>query len=170
MLRARLGDKPFRDYGSIISRLAAGPDRDITMRVAVDIFWDALGTRGVSWIGFYRKVRDRDEMVLDACRDKPACSPIGLHGMCGRSWKERRPIIVADVATLGANYIACDPKDKSEVVIPLFEPDGSCWGVLDADSYEVGTFLDTDVSGLTRAVERLGLSTPQMPPPPVLRL
>ena len=109
-------------------------------------------------------------MLLHARRDKPACSPIGLQGVCGRAWLEKRPVIVADVATLGEAYIACDPKDRSEVVIPLFEPDGSCWGVLDADSYEVGAFGDLDVGGLTRAVERMGLSTPQWPPLVAIRL
>jgi putative methionine-R-sulfoxide reductase with GAF domain len=170
MYRATLGEKAYRDYGGLLARIRTVPGRDATMQAAVDAFWDTLGQRGVSWIGFYLKSANSDEMLLGARRDKPACSPIGLHGMCGRCWKERRPILVSDVATLGAEYIACDPRDKSELVIPLFEPDGSCWGVLDADSYDVGAFSDADVYGLTRTVERLGLSTPQMPPPAALRL
>ncbi len=170
MLKATVGARAYRDYAGMVSRLKPVPDRAAMMQVAVDAMWETLGQRGVSWIGFYTKALDRDEMLLHARRDKPACSPIGLHGMCGRCWKERKPIIVRDVATLGPNYIACDPKDKSELVIPLFEPDGSCWGVLDADSYDVDSFHDDDVTGLTRAVERLGLSTPQQPAPYVLRL
>jgi putative methionine-R-sulfoxide reductase with GAF domain len=170
MIKATVGARAFRDYAGMVARLRPRPDRAATMQVAVDAMWETLGGRGVSWIGFYTKAEGRDEMLLQARRDKPACSPIGLHGMCGRCWQERKPIIVKDVATLGANYIACDPKDRSEVVIPLFEPDGSCWGVLDADSYEVDSFHDDDVTGLTRAVERLGLSTPQQPAPYILRL
>jgi len=170
MIKASIGAHAFRDYAGVVSRLKPAPDRAATMQLAVDALWDTLGNRGVSWIGFYTKAEGRDEMLLQARRDKPACSPIGLHGMCGRCWQERKPIIVRDVATLGANYIACDPKDKSEVVIPLFEPDGTCWGVLDADSYDVDSFQDFDVGGLTRLVERLGLSTPQRPAPLILRL
>jgi putative methionine-R-sulfoxide reductase with GAF domain len=120
-----------------------------------------LSPRGVSWIGFYIKTPGKDEMILGPRRDKPACSPIGLHGMCGRSWLERRPIIVHDVATLGKDYIACDPKDRSELVIPLFEADGTCYGVLDSDSYDVGSFETSDVVGLTHAVEHTGLSARQ---------
>lgn len=166
---------PIRDYDAILRRHALDARRPLpyaqdALRRAIDILWGALGSTGISWIGFYDKVPDADEMVLVCREPKPACSPIGLHGMCGRCWKERKPIIIRDVATLGANYIACDPKDKSELVIPLFEPDGSCWGVLDADSYDVDSFHDDDVTGLTRAVERLGLSTPQRPAPYVLRL
>ena len=170
MFKATVGARAFRDYAGIVSRLKPLPDRAAMMQLAVDAMWDTLGGRGVSWIGFYTKAEGGDEMLLQARRDKPACSPIGLHGMCGRCWQERKPIIVRDVATLGANYIACDPKDRSELVIPLFEPDGSCWGVLDADSHDTDSFHDDDVTGLTRAVERLGLSTPQHPAPYILRL
>jgi putative methionine-R-sulfoxide reductase with GAF domain len=169
MIKASVGERAFRDYAGMVSRLKPGPDREATMRLAVDAMWDTLGARGVSWIGFYLKVSGKDEMILGPRRDKPACSPIGLHGMCGRCWQEKKPIIVRNVATLGDNYIACDPKDKSELVIPLFEPDGSCWGVLDADSYDVDSFQEFDVGGLIRAVERLGLSTPQRPAPATLR-
>jgi putative methionine-R-sulfoxide reductase with GAF domain len=170
MIKASVGERAYRDYAGMVSRLKPGPDREMTMRLAVDAMWDTLGSRGVSWIGFYLKVSGKDEMVLGPRRDKPACSPIGLHGMCGHCWQEKKPIIVRDVATLGSNYIACDPKDKSELVIPLFEPDGSCWGVLDADSYDVDSFQEFDVGGLTRAVERAGLSTPQRPAPVLLRM
>jgi L-methionine (R)-S-oxide reductase len=140
------------------------------MQQAVDAMWEALGSRGISWIGFYLKVPGKDEMVLGPRRDKPACSPIGLHGMCGRCWKERRPIIVQDVATLGEGYIACDPHDRSELVIPLLEPDGSCWGVLDADSYDQGSFDESDALGLRQAAERAGLSRPQPVPARALNL
>jgi putative methionine-R-sulfoxide reductase with GAF domain len=99
-----------------------------------------------------------DEMLLDACRDKPACSPIGLHGACGRSWQEQRSLVVRDVRSLGAGYIACDPRDLSEVVVPLFERDGSCWGVLDADSYEVGSFTESDALSLAMLMVEAGLS------------
>lgn len=155
---------PRRDYASLLdlfppeSRLLPAHLREDRMRLVIDALWSALGNRGVSWIGFYTKHPARDEMILGPRRDKPACSPLGLHGMCGRCWMERRPIVVADVATLGKNYIACDPKDRSEVVIPVFESDGHCWGVLDADSYDVGSFEIADVIGLSTLVEHAGLS------------
>ena len=145
-----------RDYAGLSPHAPAG--RDERMRAAVDALWEHLSPRGVSWIGFYLKVDGREEMVLGPRRDKPACSPIGLHGVCGRSFLAGRPIVVRDVAMLGGGYIACDPRDRSEAVIPLFEHDGSCWGVLDADSYDAGAFDEIDVEGLTGFVERLGLS------------
>jgi putative methionine-R-sulfoxide reductase with GAF domain len=47
------------------------------------------------------------------------------------------------------------------VVIPLLNADGSCWGVLDADSFEVGAFDDADVAGLTRVLQAAGLTAPR---------
>ena len=45
-------------------------------------------------------------------------------------------MIVSDVHNLGAGYVACDPREQSEVVIPC-RTDGSTWGVLDLDSYPI---------------------------------
>lgn len=156
-----------RDYAGLVLRLGGNrfkplrnSPRTVIMDAAIDALWKALGPTGVSWIGFYLKEDSSDDLVLGPRRDKPACSPIALHGLCGRCYLERRPIIVRDVVVLGENYIACDPRDRSEVVIPLLAADGSCWGVLDADSHDVGAFAAADAAGLTEVVELLGLSTP----------
>jgi putative methionine-R-sulfoxide reductase with GAF domain len=66
--------------------------------------------------------------------------------------------VVRDVRDLGEDYIACDPRDLSEVVVPLLEPDGACWGVLDADSRAVGSFDTDDAAGLARVMRAAGLS------------
>ncbi|TVS08318.1 MAG: GAF domain-containing protein [Phycisphaerales bacterium] len=170
-----------RDYTPVLSRsLSSAPSepaeltRERAMKLAVDLLWEAFGGdgpgRGVSWIGFYGIEADAESMVLLERRDKPACSPIGMQGMCGRGYLDRRPILIDDVRTLGENYIACDPRDLSEIVVPLFENDGSCWGVLDGDSYETGAFSEADVEGMTALMERLGLSVPGDERPGVLRV
>ncbi len=131
------------------------------MCALVDALWAGLSQTGVSWVGFYLH-EGNDELVLGPSRNKPACSPIGLHGACGRAFRERRPLVVRDVADLGESYVACDPRDRSEVVIPLFEPDGTCWGVLDLDSFDVGSFDQTDVDGLLRLLQAGELTTPNV--------
>lgn len=130
------------------------------MTALADALWDAFAEAGYSWVGFYTIAPGADEMILGPRRDKPACSPIGLHGMCGYCWKERRCVVVRDVRAIGESYVACDPRDMAEVVVPLLEPDGSCWGVLDADSFEVGAFTEADALGLAALVVRAGLSEP----------
>jgi putative methionine-R-sulfoxide reductase with GAF domain len=107
-----------------------------------------------------REREDDDQMTLVCREPKPACSPIGLHGMCGRGMLDRRPLVIADVRTLGPNYIACDPKDQSELVIPLLGQDGSCDAVLDVDSWDLASFDDLDAAGMTRVLLALGLTSP----------
>lgn len=147
-----------RPYEDLVKRFGnMRGTRDERMRVFVDLAWEALQATGVSWVGIYLH-QGRDELVLGPRRDKPACSPIGLHGACGRAFVSGQPLVVRDVAELGASYIACDPRDRSEVVVPLFEESGECWGVLDLDSYDVGAFTDEDVSGLTLLLRTAGLT------------
>jgi len=149
--------RPQRDYASIARSLSTiEGDRDARMRAAADALWDALSHLGVSWIGFY--LGEEERMVLGPARDKPACSPIELHGMCGLSYRTKEAIVVRDVRTLGNDYIACDPRDLSEVVVPLFDADGTCWGVLDADSYDVGAFDAADAVALAEIMALAGLS------------
>lgn len=148
--------------------------RDERMLAAVDAIWDTCGhdrpgnSRRVSWVGFYIKSQGTDEMTLGPRRDKPACSPIGLHGACGRCFKSGRSLVVSDVASLGEGYIACDPRDKSEVVAPCLNPDGSAWGVLDLDSYEIGAFSAADAIALERLLVEAGLSAPATAAPAIV--
>ncbi len=149
-----------RRYDEIATRLTpAGPPEQRMQRV-VDVLWEALHEQGVSWVGFYLDVPgapDEQRLVLGPRRDKPACSPIGLHGVCGQSLTSRKTRIVRDVADLGPNYIACDPRDRSEIVVPLIDHDGTCRAVLDLDSWEVGAFDEHDERGLRTVLEAAGL-------------
>jgi putative methionine-R-sulfoxide reductase with GAF domain len=147
-----------RDYLQIASNLRCTGDRVSRMHTAVDALWNALKDTGVSWVGFYVH-EGGEELVLAARRDRPACSPIGMHGACGQVWRSRKPLVVRDVKELGANYIACDPRDRSEIVIPCLEADGTCWGVLDLDSHDVDSFGEADVGGLIAVLRAAGLTT-----------
>ncbi|MEL6796097.1 MAG: GAF domain-containing protein [Planctomycetota bacterium] len=151
-----------RDYGRIRSvlrdRVDDGMTRDERMRVAVDVFWEHLSPTGISWIGFYTLEPGASEMLLGPRRDKPACSPIGLHGACGRSATTKTTLVVTHVKNLGEGYVACDPKDTSELVIPCVNPDGTCWGVLDADSFDEGSFNENDARELASILNDIGLS------------
>lgn len=130
------------------------------MSLVVDALWERFGGRGVSWVGFYLDQPDQPgdvRMILGPCRDKPACSPIGMHGACGQALRSRQTLIVRDVKDLGSNYIACDPRDRSEIVVPLVDASGRAWAVLDVDSWEVGSFDQSDDAGLRLVLTRAGL-------------
>lgn len=128
----------------------------------MDALWEAFAVEGVSWVGFYVDHPDQADdrrLILGPCRDKPACSPIGLHGACGKAILAREVLIVRDVAELGEEYIACDPRDRSEIVVPLIDERDSCWGVLDVDSWEVGAFDEADARGLIDLLVASGLTS-----------
>jgi len=146
-----------RAYETVLKRIEKRDDQRARMQTVVNLLWEDLHPTGVSWVGFYVH-EGGEELVLGPCRDKPACSPIGLHGVCGRAFRERRPIVVEDVAALGDNYIACDPRDRSEVAVPLLRGDGSCWAVLDLDSHQVGSFSDEDAVNLEAVLRAAGLT------------
>lgn len=147
-----------RSYDQVIERVSPAGARELRMQQVADALWEALRDTGVSWLGFYIH-EGGDELILGPRHPKPACSPIGLHGACGRCFRGKVSVIVWDVRDLGENYIACDPRDQSEVVVPCLDADGTCWAVLDLDSHSVGSFNDEDVAGLTGVLRAAGLTT-----------
>jgi putative methionine-R-sulfoxide reductase with GAF domain len=149
-----------RPYDEIAGSMAASGTREQRMQSVADALWEALNDKGVSWVGFYvdRPGQPDDQrLLLGPCRNKAACSPIGLHGVCGQAVRFRRSRIVPDVADLGTEYIACDPEDRSEIAVPLVDDKGTCWAVLDLDSRDVGAFDETDEQGLYRVLRAAGL-------------
>lgn len=131
------------------------------MNIFIAAAWPRLKDHGVSWIGFYladTPMPNTSCMLLAARQPKPACSPIGLHGACGHSFKSSKPLVVADVAQLGPDYIACDPRDKSELVVPCLESAGNAWGVIDLDSYDIGSFDQSDALHVANLLKVAGLS------------
>lgn len=154
-----------RAYDALVEHLRgahavtnANATRESRLQAFCDALWPALAPTGVSWLGFYTAREGDAEMILAARRDKPACSPIGMHGACGRCFLSKQPLVVRDVKDLGTNYVACDPRDASEVVVPCFDADGAAWGVLDLDSWDVGSFTEEDAQWLTRCLIAAGLS------------
>ena len=156
-----------RDYNAIRATVRAAVEDSMDaagrMRVVVDALWNSLHSTGVSWVGFYLdqpgEFKD-SRLVLGPCRNKPACSPIGLYGLCGKALTTKRTCIVDDVRTLGSSYIACDPRDLSEIVVPLVESSGECWAVLDLDSWETAAFSESDDAGLRQVLQAAGLMSP----------
>ena len=80
-----------RDYAAITRALPANIQTmslEQRMRAVADALWNALHDKGVSWVGFYVDHSDQPDdqrLILGPCRNKPACSPIGLHGVCGQT-------------------------------------------------------------------------------------
>ncbi len=153
--------RPWSELHSRAAAMALLPDRDDRMRAFIQLVWGCMAPTGISWVGFYVDnpgAVDSERLTLAAREPGPACSPIGLHGACGRSLVSGESVVVQNVRDLGAAYIACDPRDQSEIVVPCLGADGAPWGVLDLDSHEIGSFCSNDGDALVYLLKLAGLS------------
>jgi GAF domain-containing protein len=105
------------------------------------------------WAGFYRVVRG--ELVIGPYQGTLGCLRIPFsRGVCGACARNRETVVVDDVHRF-QDHIACDPRSRSEIVVPVFDRDGRLRAVLDVDSTELGAFDETDRNHLERLVLRL---------------
>ena len=104
-------------------------------------------TFGFFWVGFY--LVKGDELVLGPFQGTIACTRIQFgKGVCGTAWKEKRTIVVPDVACF-PGHIACSSASKSEIVVPIFLHERVA-GVLDIDSDTLNTFDLVDAHHLEK--------------------
>ena len=102
--------------------------------------------------GFY--LFDGKELILGPFQGGVSCVHITLgKGVCGESAEKKETIIVDDV-TQHANYISCDSRAKSEIVVPMVK-DGRLLGVLDLDSALTGDYDKVDREYLEKFVQIL---------------
>ena len=94
------------------------------------------------WTGFYRVIGD--ELLLGPFQGPVACMPIPFgRGVCGTAWLRQQTVVVPDVDQF-PGHIACSSQSRSEIVVPVFGPDGKVTAVLDIDSDQLATFDDVD--------------------------
>ena len=103
------------------------------------------------WTGFYR--RFGDVLVVGPYIGTVGCLeiPIG-RGVCGTAAAQLNTLIVPDV-TKFPGHIACDPRSRSEIVVPVFGRDHELIAVLDVDSDRLAAFDEEDQRGLERICE-----------------
>ena len=100
------------------------------------------------WTGFYRVCGDR--LVVGPYIGTVGCLQIEFgRGVCGTAAAKKETVIVPDVQAF-PGHIACDARSKSEIVVPVFAPDGELIAVLDVDSDHPDAFDDEDRAGLER--------------------
>jgi GAF domain-containing protein len=101
---------------------------------------------GFFWVGFY--LRKGEQLVLGPFQGPLACTRIDFDsGVCGHAFTTRETVIVPNVDEF-PGHIACSSDSKSEIVVPIYGPDGSVFGVLDVDSDKLADFSDADAAGL----------------------
>jgi L-methionine (R)-S-oxide reductase len=101
-----------------------------------------------SWTGFY--LLSKNELIVGPYQGPLACQLLEKNrGVCWKSINEQQSIIVPDVHKF-TGHIACDPRSKSEIVIPVKNSKKEIIGVLDVDSNRFENFDETDAFHLER--------------------
>ena len=105
---------------------------------------------GWLWVGFY--LVKQDDLVLGPFQGPVACTRIKKgRGVCGKSWEEKKTLIVADVDKF-PGHIACSSLSRSEIVIPIFKNE-EVIAILDADSDTLDHFDKTDKKYLEEIIQ-----------------
>lgn len=110
------------------------------------------------WVGFYIADEPKKELVLGPFAGEPTVhTRINFgQGICGQAAERRRMFLVPDI-TKETNYLACSPKVKSEIVIPVFKRN-KIVGELDIDSHVISAFTAEDkkfLEGISKMVAEL---------------
>ena len=102
--------------------------------------------------GFY--LFDGNGLILGPFQGGVSCVRIALgKGVCGESAASRQSVIVGDVKNY-SNYISCDSKALSEIVVPMVKK-GQLLAVLDLDSSVLDDYDEIDQKYLEEFVSIL---------------
>lgn len=127
-------------------------ERDVVANMANVAAILGHGLAGINWVGFYRT--EGPELVLGPFSGMPACVRIARgRGVCGTAWERAETLVVDDVLAF-PGHIACDPRSRSEVVVPL-QVGGVVRGVLDCDAPVPGRFGPLEQGFLERVAEQV---------------
>jgi L-methionine (R)-S-oxide reductase len=108
---------------------------------------------GFFWVGFYLLKEGR--LMVGPYQGPLACLELEKNkGVCWAGINQDQTIVVEDVHRF-PGHIACDSRSKSEIVVPVKNPDNKIIGVLDIDSSLLANFDKTDAVHLENIVRSL---------------
>ena len=103
-----------------------------------------------SWAGFY--LLQNNELIVGPYQGPVACQILEKdRGVCWKGINDQKNIIVPDVRKF-PGHIACDPRSRSEIVIPVKNNKKEIIGVLDIDCNKPDNFDETDASQLEKII------------------
>ena len=99
------------------------------------------------WTGFYRVVAPQ-LLKIGPYQGGHGCLVIPFdRGVCGAAAREGKTQLVADVDAF-PGHIACASSTQSEVVLPVWDGNGTLIAVLDIDSNQPDAFTQDDANAL----------------------
>ena len=104
------------------------------------------------WTGVY--VLIDGNLIVRSYQGPVACQKLRNGGVCWAAINSGDTVIVDNVEEF-PGHIACNAASKSEIVIPLRDPEGRIFGCLDVDSDQLGAFDREDEAGLKKILSLL---------------
>lgn len=131
-------------------------ERNLTARMVTMICLLHQAFEDYFWTGFYLVDPEKsEELVIGPYQGTLGCLRIPFgKGVCGAAAASGETVIVEDVHAF-PGHIACDARSESEIVVPVFRPDGTLFAVLDVDSTRLAAFDDTDKTHLEAITQTL---------------
>lgn len=148
-------DQKQKRYDRIITQLQdllqATDDPIARMATVSSLLYHKM--RNYFWFGFYRLIDG--ELLVGPYQGSIACQKLQKDtGVCWACLNQQKSIIVPDVEKF-PGHIACDARSKSEIVIPVRDPEGKVIAILDADSEKLNTYDQIDEINLRRISEMI---------------
>ena len=139
-------ERLFSQINELIQKSSNNPSSNISTIIAVlhhkiECFF---------WTGFYFLVDGK--LQVGPYQGSLACINLAENtGACWTAINQKEIIIVPDVEAF-PGHIACDPRSRSEIIVPLFNENNELCGVFDADSRELNSFDEVDAYWLEKII------------------
>jgi len=143
----------YDDLHQTISALTEGEEDQVALMATVVCEVHHSDER-FDWTGFYR-VTAPELLKIGPYQGGHGCLVIPFHrGVCGAAARTGEIQLVPDVDAF-PGHIACASSTRSELVLPVYGPDGALIGVFDIDSDQPDIFNQTDVVELQKMLRNV---------------
>lgn len=138
----------YKELHARILSLCDGETDRITLMASIVCEVHHADTR-FDWTGFYRVVAP-ELLKVGPYQGGHGCLVIPFsRGVCGAAARLKEVQLVDDVEAF-TDHIACSSSTRSELVLPVFDPQGEVIAVFDLDSDQPAAFSAQDIEGLSQ--------------------
>ncbi len=142
-----------RLYKQLEALMVKSTDPDARMATIVAVLHHKM--EYFFWTGFY--FLRSGALTVKTYQGPLACQVLQEHtGVCWAGIDQKRTLVVPDVHHF-PGHIACDSRSRSEIVVPVRNPEGEINGVFDVDSAVLNSFDSTDAEWLEKIVNLIYL-------------
>ena len=103
------------------------------------------------WTGFY--LYKSGKLIVGPYQGPVACQELEKNkGVCWAALNSCNAVVVPDVHAF-PGHISCDSRSKSEITLPVYDPNQQITAIFDVDSDRVGSFNEVDREALSGILE-----------------